>query len=280
MTAALDGTGLLPYYSKLMFLDLHTHSVSSDDSRATVEQFVKWVEVLRRKSYRVDGFVLTEHRKFDADKDYRTLAEENDVVILKGSELDTNQGHFLVYGVTEELTDRIDFSDVGTDAPELIRAAEDCGGIAVPAIRGASASDSTSLSRTAPTPAPCAWWSTSTAATAPASRRGRRADRKIRVPWHRRQRCAYRERDWYVHDPVREVYRRRAQSHPRAEGRRFQGRAPRRYQGRLTPESVNVVASYGVSPSCFVIHRLHRGWSADGRSPRGLGGIAGARGER
>ena len=36
-----------------MFLDLHSHSVSSDDSRATV-----------------DGFVLTEHRKFDSHLDY------------------------------------------------------------------------------------------------------------------------------------------------------------------------------------------------------------------
>ncbi len=52
-----------------MFLDLHTHSISSDDSRATVEQYVKWVDVLRRRRFRMDGFVLTEHRKFDFNKD-------------------------------------------------------------------------------------------------------------------------------------------------------------------------------------------------------------------
>ena len=79
-----------------MLLDLHSHSTSSDDSRASVEQYVKWVGVLRRKGYRIDGFVLTEHRKFDFDKDYSALASEYDVVILKGSELDTNYGHFLV----------------------------------------------------------------------------------------------------------------------------------------------------------------------------------------
>ena len=71
-----------------MFIDLHTHSVSSDDSRATVEQYVKWVGVLRRKGYRMDGFVLTEHRKFDFDKDYGALADANDMLVLKGSELD------------------------------------------------------------------------------------------------------------------------------------------------------------------------------------------------
>lgn len=119
-----------------MFLDLHTHSVSSDDSRATVEQYVKWVGVLRRRGYRLDGFVLTEHRRFDFDKDYSALARDGGVAILKGSELDTNLGHFLVYGVTEELTRRVDFSNVGMDAVRLIRAAEECGAIAVPAHPG------------------------------------------------------------------------------------------------------------------------------------------------
>ena len=81
-----------------MFLDLHSHSVSSDDSRATVEQYVKWVQVLRKRGYTVDGFVLTEHRKFDFDKDYSALAEQYGVLILKGSELDTRFGHFWFTG--------------------------------------------------------------------------------------------------------------------------------------------------------------------------------------
>ncbi len=119
-----------------MFIDLHTHSVSSDDSRAAVEQYVKWVGVLRRKGYSIDGFVLTEHRKFDFDKDYSALAEENGVLIMKGSELDTNMGHFLVYGVSEALTDAVDFSDVTMDAMELVRAAEESGAIAIPAHPG------------------------------------------------------------------------------------------------------------------------------------------------
>ena len=57
-----------------MYLDLHSHSVSSDDSRATVEQYLKWIQVLRKRGYTVDGIVLTEHRQFDADKDYSVLA--------------------------------------------------------------------------------------------------------------------------------------------------------------------------------------------------------------
>ena len=119
-----------------MFLDLHTHSVSSDDSRAAVDQYVNWVGFLRRKGYRVDGLVLTEHRKFDFDKDYSALARDNDVVILKGSELDTDCGHFLIYGVTEELARRIDFSKVGVNAIQLLYDTEECGAIAVPAHPG------------------------------------------------------------------------------------------------------------------------------------------------
>ena len=119
-----------------MLLDLHTHSTSSDDSRAAVEQYVKWVGVLHRKGFAIDGFVLTEHRKFDFDKDYSTLARDNDLVILKGSELDTDHGHFLVYGVSEELTSQVDFGNVGMDAGRLIRIAEETGGIAVPAHPG------------------------------------------------------------------------------------------------------------------------------------------------
>ena len=119
-----------------MYLDLHSHSVSSDDSRATVEQYVKWAQVLRKRDYTVDGMVLTEHRKFDFDKDYSALAEQYNVLVLKGSELDTRHGHFLVYGVTDALTREIDFADVRMDSKELVKAAAYHGAIAVPAHPG------------------------------------------------------------------------------------------------------------------------------------------------
>ena len=119
-----------------MFLDLHCHSVSSDDSRATVEQYVKWVQVLRKRNYVVDGIVLTEHRKFDFDKDYSSLAQEYDLLILKASELDTRYGHFLVYGVNEGLARDIDLSDVRMDARELMQAAVQHDAVAIPAHPG------------------------------------------------------------------------------------------------------------------------------------------------
>ena len=119
-----------------MYLDMHSHSVSSDDSRATVEQYVKWIQLLRKRGHTVDGIVLTEHRKFDFDKDYSDLASQYDVLVLKGSELDTRFGHFLVYGVTQALTQEIDFGDVRMDARALMQAARQHDAIALPAHPG------------------------------------------------------------------------------------------------------------------------------------------------
>jgi len=84
----------------------------------------------------VDGIVLTEHRKFDFDKDYSALASQYGVVVLKGSELDTRYGHVLVYGVTEPLTREIDFSNVAMDTRELLKAARQHDAYAVPAHPG------------------------------------------------------------------------------------------------------------------------------------------------
>ena len=119
-----------------MYLDLHSHSVSSDDSRATVEQFLKWIQVLRKRGHIIDCIVLTEHRKFDFDVDYLPLASQYDVLVLKGSELDTRYGHFLVYGVTKSLAQDIDFSNVAMDARELMQAAKHHDAVAIPAHPG------------------------------------------------------------------------------------------------------------------------------------------------
>ena len=118
------------------YLDLHCHSVASDDSRATVEQYLKFINVLRKRGYVIDGIVLTEHRKFDFDVDYSQLASEYGVLVLKGAELDTCFGHMLVYNITRGLAKDIDFGDVKMDGRELIKAARHHGGYVVPAHPG------------------------------------------------------------------------------------------------------------------------------------------------
>lgn len=119
-----------------MYIDMHCHSVSSDDSRATVEQYLKWIQVLRGRGHVIDAIVLTEHRKFDRDADYSSLAGQYGLQVMKGSELDTRFGHFLVYGVNDGLLKAMDFSNVTMDSHDLVREAREHGAIAVPAHPG------------------------------------------------------------------------------------------------------------------------------------------------
>ncbi|MPZ24290.1 MAG: hypothetical protein GEU28_12295 [Dehalococcoidia bacterium] len=117
----------------MTILDMHNHSVASDDARARVDQYAKWLDMLRRKGLAVDGFVLTEHRQFDSTVSYDDIAEQHGLLIFNAAELDTDAGHFLVYGVSEELKRRFDLSNVTIHAEDLIEVAEDTGGIAIPA---------------------------------------------------------------------------------------------------------------------------------------------------
>ena len=119
-----------------MFIDMHSHSVASDDSRATAEQYLKWINAQRKKGFQIDGIVLTEHRQFNKDGDYKDLMEKYNVLVLKGSELDTRYGHVLVYGVTEQLTNALRFNDVTMDTHALLAEARRTGGYAVPAHPG------------------------------------------------------------------------------------------------------------------------------------------------
>ena len=119
-----------------MIIDMHSHSVFSDDARATVEQYLKWISKVVRKNHRLDGIVLTEHRGFNADANYSALEEQYQIKVFKASELDTNSGHILVYGVNEHLLSLFDFSDIHMDAAMLIREASASGAFAVPAHPG------------------------------------------------------------------------------------------------------------------------------------------------
>lgn len=119
-----------------MIIDMHSHSVFSDDSRATVEQYSKWITKVVRKKGELDAIVLTEHRGFDKEGDYSDLEEEYGIRIFKATELDTNQGHILVYGVNEYLLNKFDFSDVTMDAVALVREAHASGAFCVPAHPG------------------------------------------------------------------------------------------------------------------------------------------------
>ncbi len=112
-----------------MILDLHAHSIKSDDGRAKVDNYCKWIQA---REIPIDGFVLTEHRQFDFESDYSGLAEEYSLTILKGSEVETEYGHVLVFGVTEGLVDEFDFSSIRIPLASVIQSCEKHGAVPVP----------------------------------------------------------------------------------------------------------------------------------------------------
>lgn len=119
------------------YLDLHVHSVDgSDDAGGTVEGYLKWIAAKRRQGYRIDGFVLTEHRHYDASKDYSELAARYDAVVLRGIEVETDIGHVLVFGAGQQFLDRFDLTDVSLPYTQVFQAAWDAGGVAVGAHAG------------------------------------------------------------------------------------------------------------------------------------------------
>ena len=114
-----------------MILDMHTHTEASEDSRASIEAYMKWL-TKKRAELPIDGIVLTEHRQWDPQRDYRTLEDEYGIRILRGAEVETNYGHFLVYGVNDDITRRFDFTNVRLDAQELVTEVDRRGGLALP----------------------------------------------------------------------------------------------------------------------------------------------------
>jgi len=114
-----------------VILDLHLHSESSDDSRAPVEAYLK-ILARKRAERPLDGFVLTEHRKFDPRADYRDLEDRYGLRILRGAEVETEYGHILIYGVNADILRRFDFADIRLPAQDVIREVERMGGIATP----------------------------------------------------------------------------------------------------------------------------------------------------
>jgi hypothetical protein len=114
-----------------MIIDLHAHSKKSEDSRASVVGYLQWL-IKKRDILPIDGIVLTEHRQFDRTSDYRPLEDEYGIRIFKGSEVETDYGHMLVFGVNDAILARFDFSSVGLPAQEVIDDVEELGGLVIP----------------------------------------------------------------------------------------------------------------------------------------------------
>jgi predicted metal-dependent phosphoesterase TrpH len=114
-----------------MILDMHLHSEASDDSRAPVEAYLKLLQ-RKREERPLDGIVLTEHRQFDLNRDFRALEDQYGFLILNAAEVETDYGHVLVYGVNRDILARFDFADVRLPAQAVISEVWRMGGVALP----------------------------------------------------------------------------------------------------------------------------------------------------
>src|SRR4030095_4571836 len=114
-----------------MILDLHAHSDASEDSRAPLETYLKWLQ-RKRDLLPIDGIVLTEHRQWDPTLDYRPLEDRYGILVLRGAEVETDYGHVLVYGVNDDMTRRFDFANVRLPAQEVVSEVARMGGVAAP----------------------------------------------------------------------------------------------------------------------------------------------------
>tara|TARA_Y100000590_G_scaffold374804_1_gene439362 strand:+ start:182 stop:838 length:657 start_codon:yes stop_codon:yes gene_type:complete len=80
-----------------MLIDIHTHTYpTSDDSTLTPEELIS-----RAKLIGLDGVCLTDHDGFWDPADVEKLGKDNDFLVIPGCEVTTEEGHLLVYGLTE-----------------------------------------------------------------------------------------------------------------------------------------------------------------------------------
>ena len=81
-----------------MFIDLHVHTKPlSSDSVMDVEEAIQ-----EAKRIGLDGLCLTEHNKVWKAEDISRLREKWDFLLLRGVEVETSEGHILVFGVHQD----------------------------------------------------------------------------------------------------------------------------------------------------------------------------------
>lgn len=117
-----------------MLIDLHVHTNLSSDSNVAPEAYLA---AATRNAPALGAICFTEHRRYPVDpardEHYALLAEQFGVRIFKGIEADTDLGHLLIFGVTEELRRRFDLASRMIRADRVMEFVHGEGGIAIPA---------------------------------------------------------------------------------------------------------------------------------------------------
>ena len=117
-----------------MLIDLHVHTNLSSDSNVAPEAYLA---AAARNVPALGAICFTEHRLYPVDpardEEYARLAERFGVRIFKGIEADTDLGHLLIFGVSDELRRRFDLASRMLRADRLMEFVHGEGGITIPA---------------------------------------------------------------------------------------------------------------------------------------------------
>lgn len=110
-----------------MWIDTHCHTKYSYDN------WLEPVDLIRRaRDIGLAGVVVTEHHSYDASAPVERIGREEGILVLRGVEISTDQGHLLAYGVADDGWN-IWGRDTYLPMPAVIERVLELGGICVPA---------------------------------------------------------------------------------------------------------------------------------------------------
>jgi hypothetical protein len=105
-------------------VDIHVHSRFSGDGTAEPEDYIE-----RAIELDLDGIVFTEHYSYEASEPLEMIKEKynNEIMIFRGVELSSVEGHCLVFGVN---TDTLKLGN--SPMSDVIRVVNRNGGVVIP----------------------------------------------------------------------------------------------------------------------------------------------------
>ena len=77
-------------------VDMHCHSIYYNDGRHPVEEIL-----IHARKIGLGGIVITDHNEVKGSLKAYRLAREMDIIVIRGTEVSSAEGHILAYGVEE-----------------------------------------------------------------------------------------------------------------------------------------------------------------------------------
>jgi predicted metal-dependent phosphoesterase TrpH len=81
-----------------MKMDLHVHSTFSPDGQVKPREILK-----RARHVGLGGICISDHNSLQGSMDSLAMAKEFGLVVIRGTEVSTSQGHMLAYGIGEPI---------------------------------------------------------------------------------------------------------------------------------------------------------------------------------